>query len=651
MLRREESVSAAMIMGMPEPAFWGYPDTGLAEAWSSKRRGEDDAVIGRSDFSSCEEYCGCGRGFGAGPETDLTARTITRRLERLLSGLPQDSLVATTHHLDGHPDHAALGEFVREVNGMLDKPLRLALSVLHARDDRGHGHADCWYPAPASPVCYSVEEFEADLHPELIHSMRFHRTHRNWRQSLPDDALYGEPAQVCLSEMAAELKPHAIEAFGTQIGTKGRAADLPHKERKGILDSNGYLAAFGRKTEVFVLDPTDIQGLDPLAVSNGGGGEDQEEKQSLLVVQNVRIRSEGAVLSEIRRIKEDYPAVCGVGVHSRCQWVVAIVLENHDLEKTFHEASSELPPNIKWQTKVHTKNFNKFLLARSLLGEMMNWDLVLFKDSDMRLNSLSWHTFLEKRSDAILSGPMRRDVDCASPRSWYPFFRACHHESAQSPGWSQDLYDNTIPIELPFLEMSFVLFDAKFANFFFNLALRPSLINFMSDYPMDNIWCPAAKVFDNSRPSCLFIPIVSTHEDTRTIEVNDELSSEHDQVFKVYTADAILGRWFNYAMKWFDVTTKADLHQIGHSCRDLLDLDQVEYTEMADSADFLQACARKTWELGSEGIDDGYRTLQLIIDQMRSAEILPRDSSAEKKMLNEAKNRLEERLRMGGDKN
>ena len=47
-MRRGESVAAAAILGMPAPTFLGYPDTGLAAAWS-KVLGIPQNQIGRLD--------------------------------------------------------------------------------------------------------------------------------------------------------------------------------------------------------------------------------------------------------------------------------------------------------------------------------------------------------------------------------------------------------------------------------------------------------------------------------------------------------------------------------------------------------------------------------------------------------------------------
>ena len=70
-----------------------------------------------------------------------------------------------------------------------------------------------------------------------------------------------------------------------------------------------------------------------------------------------------------------------------------------------------------------------------------------------------------------------------------------------------------MPIEVPYLEQYFVLIDAKFANFFFNIALRPELVHHSSDWGIDSAWCAAAKSWDSSRPGCHLIPVIAFQDD------------------------------------------------------------------------------------------------------------------------------------------
>lgn len=254
-VRRLESTAAASILGLPEPAFLGYPDTGIAAAWYNRGEGRPGAALHRSDFSACSRCGDCegdpSFGYGSGPATELSAETLVETLRDLMAASDENALVATTHWLDGHGDHAGLGEFVRQVNAELDVPRTLAFAVIHAHTPRDHAFPDCWYPGPAATECPCFDAEAGELA-----MLRAHRERPDWPQELPDDADYGDPAQLCLApELVGNgaLKPRAIEAFESQTGTKGRVPGLPPPERSGVMDCNGYLLSFGRRSEVFVV--------------------------------------------------------------------------------------------------------------------------------------------------------------------------------------------------------------------------------------------------------------------------------------------------------------------------------------------------------------------------------------------------------------
>ena len=74
--------------------------------------------------------------------------------------------------------------------------------------------------------------------------------------SLPDDARYGKEKQFCLPERlylgddAVKLK--AVRSYASQLGRLARNGSHP-AALDGIMDCNGYLMSFVRRTEAFVL--------------------------------------------------------------------------------------------------------------------------------------------------------------------------------------------------------------------------------------------------------------------------------------------------------------------------------------------------------------------------------------------------------------
>jgi LmbE family N-acetylglucosaminyl deacetylase len=257
-VRRSESAAAAGILGLPPPRFLGYPDTGLGAAWRNLEQGKTTEPLPRSDFSGCASCATCG--YGAGPRTALTAETLTASLRELIAEAPAGALIATTHWLDGHPDHAALGKFVRRLNeedaSRHAVAHAVAYAVIHAYT-KNTANADCWYPAPAAPVCPCMDdEAKALADPGWIARSAGQRLRPSLPASLPHDADYGEETQFCLPDRLYAgddaVKLRAVRAYASQLGRVARRGSHP-AALEGIIDCSGYLTSFVRRTETFVL--------------------------------------------------------------------------------------------------------------------------------------------------------------------------------------------------------------------------------------------------------------------------------------------------------------------------------------------------------------------------------------------------------------
>ena len=257
-VRRCESVAAAAILGRRPPRFLGYPDTGLGAARANLQRGEAAKRLRRSDFSQCADCDTCPAGYAGGPETELTAASLQSALVELLAATGEGTLVATTHWLDGHGDHAALGSFVRTLNAGLARPRHTAFAVVHAKTAKSTSHPDCWYPGPQALVCPCLNDEERALaDPTWIADLRRHRTRPDLPAALPDDADYGEPRHLCLPDDLvvgpAATKLAAVAAYRSQLGSTALAGALS-PGLDALIDCNGYLISFVRRTEVFVLE-------------------------------------------------------------------------------------------------------------------------------------------------------------------------------------------------------------------------------------------------------------------------------------------------------------------------------------------------------------------------------------------------------------
>ena len=201
------------MLGRPAPEFLTYPDTGIGVAKANADAGHPGRLLRRSDFSGCTSCGDCSTGYGLGPETTLSASTLTDSLDRLIGETSSNALIATTHWLDSHSDHAALGSFVSERASAASQGRTVAFAVIHANTTKGYASAECWYPGPAAKDCACFDEERIEHDSGWLDSLRVHRERPEWPQVLPDDVYYGEPLQLCLNEAIHLAKPRAIDAF------------------------------------------------------------------------------------------------------------------------------------------------------------------------------------------------------------------------------------------------------------------------------------------------------------------------------------------------------------------------------------------------------------------------------------------------------
>ena len=263
-IRRRESTDAASHLDLDAPEFLGYPDTGLgASRYFFDELNEPDRNLHRSDFSVCDDCATCGAGYGGGAETGLTPTTLLDSLRERLESTSERTLVATTHWLDNHGDHSALGDFVRRLNAELDSPRTLAFSVIHADTSKEHATPECWFPGPTTPDCACMNTACAAQDSSRVETLSNFRLRPDWPATVPDDVVYDaetDPVRhLCLSEevYAGEeaKKLRAIRAFESQLGTLARQGQHP-PGLDGLIDCSGYLISFVRSTEAFyVLDP------------------------------------------------------------------------------------------------------------------------------------------------------------------------------------------------------------------------------------------------------------------------------------------------------------------------------------------------------------------------------------------------------------
>jgi len=248
---------------------------------------------------------------------------------------------------------------------------------------------------------------------------------------------------------------------------------------------------------------------------------DHLSDRSLLVVMNVCISDERQIDREIEVINQDVHAVCEFH-HRVCEWEINVVVVEASLMTLVEEAASRLPSYVHLHTRVNSEAFNKFLFVGDMLSKLGNFDLMLFKDNDQRINGFPWRTFVEQTDNAVLSAPLRstlrdymlsslekeksQDVQLHDANYWLLKynFRDWHARLRET-------FEKIEPVEVPFLESYFVLMDAMFAKDFFEHAFSSGMIDNSS---MEYLFCGAAFAWDDKRPSCSLVPLVSTHEES-----------------------------------------------------------------------------------------------------------------------------------------
>ena len=163
---------------------------------------------------------------------------------------------------------------------------------------------------------------------------------------------------------------------------------------------------------------------------------------------------------------------------------------------------------------INPRQYNKFFYVRQFVDIMDKFDCVLLKDSDIRMPPL--HKMLSDNS--VVKGPLRQKIDGrVDERQWFHFQDGKLWKDTYRTG-----FENVLPKEVPLLEQFFVVLDGAFAQWFFKQILTDNTLfrhqkPVESNWGPDVLWCKAAKQWNPNRTSCVIIPVVSQHDDTRQV--------------------------------------------------------------------------------------------------------------------------------------
>ena len=133
------------------------------------------------------------------------------------------------------------------------------------------------------------------------------------------------------------------------------------------------------------------------------------DSRSLLVLMVCNISSSDDMKREFQRIHADSKAVCRH--HKICEWRVHAVVsvEDADLLKQVRRAFRSLPHSVRlfFEDK---EPYHKLFFVQEHTEDTEEFDLVLVKDSNQRVEGLPWKTLLDRKGTAVLASPLRRNM-------------------------------------------------------------------------------------------------------------------------------------------------------------------------------------------------------------------------------------------------
>ena len=300
-------------------------------------------------------------------------------------------------------------------------------------------------------------------------------------------------------------------------------------------------------------------------------------QESILVLTSARLASLHQISEFVQRLQLDMESMCVY--HETCDWAVNIALAETSLEDALEKAMSTLPLNVEWKAEVNSDVFNKFDFVSDFLTKMSTYDYVLFADSDQRVAGMPWNTFMDQKSDSVVSGVLREAIEESLLRSnllpkrqWFRFHDAEAWKESWQPKWANRLAETAQPAETPFVESYFALIEGDFAEWFFQRAMTPFFQGQPSDWGPDMMWCAAAKEYKPLQTSCSIVPVVSLHDDLRQIaKTAIDYQTIGDEMIAKFKQEPIFNSWMSYSAKWKEIIGGTNLHEITRLCSDFLE--------------------------------------------------------------------------------
>jgi GR25 family glycosyltransferase involved in LPS biosynthesis len=335
--------------------------------------------------------------------------------------------------------------------------------------------------------------------------------------------------------------------------------------------------------------PKDQQRLLP-ASTTGASKIISSREERILVLTNLRMKNEREITADIHRLRLDVEALSVW--HPDSKWVVNTVLTNHTLKPYLDSlVVNVLPNHVDLRVQVSEKRFNKFRLVKSMLDELSKYDYVLLKDSDIRVTGFPWNSFMQKKGDAVVSGPLCESTEESlfrlrnKPKRQFYQFHNGHW-------WKNDknfvpMYTKAAPMKVPFIEQFMVLLQADFAQWFFSRTLLPKFLDSETDFGPDLMWCGAANEFRPKQSSCHLVPVVTAHEDSRTMTAESATFNSSSMIDWFRDESPVFRKWMKRSDPWTRIIWDYNEPK----------LIMKECSQLIGEGDFtLQECAEYAWE-------------------------------------------------------
>ena len=250
--------------------------------------------------------------------------------------------------------------------------------------------------------------------------------------------------------------------------------------------------------------------------------------RSIMVITTARIRVVRDFRIITRRVVRNFHEVLRVVPY--VQLYLYLVCIDDDTAKEVEERLKWKEFNtrgVNYKVSVDPTPFNKFFYIAKNVHQLSKYDKILLFDSDMNLLGFPLPEFFNLVWNYVVGGSVHQNVnemleksDLATYRQWFKVFDGV---------WWQQNAPDVLRFDSTFVEQSFVLLDAGFAEWFFRRVLSHQHLMYSyrgreypreSDFGPDLLWCGAAADWLQLRGTwwkkpCAVTTLPVNHEDDR----------------------------------------------------------------------------------------------------------------------------------------